>query len=98
MTDGKEADIGRRNLFIGGAGLLGAILADAKPATAQSSARRGTLVIALDISDAISLDPARVAQYSNPLPAHAAWDSLVTFAPGDYVNVKPLLASEWAYQ
>ncbi len=98
MTDQDRSGIGRRDLFVGGAGLLGAVLAGARPAGAQSAARRGTLVIALDISDAISLDPARVAQYSNPLPAHASWDSLVTFTPGDYVNVKPLLATEWAYQ
>ncbi len=82
----------------GSAGLLGAILAGVKPAGAQSAARRGTLVIGLDISDATSLDPVRVAQYSNPLPAHAAYDSLVTFSPGDYVNVKPCIATEWAYQ
>jgi peptide/nickel transport system substrate-binding protein len=82
----------------GSAGLLGAVLAGARPAGAQSAARRGTLVIGLDISDATSLDPARVAQYSNPLPAHTAWDSLVTFTPGDYVDVRPLLATEWTYQ
>ncbi len=88
----------RRSVMAGSAGLLGAILAGVKPAGAQSAARRGTLVIGLDISDAISLDPVRVAQYSNPLPAHAAYDSLVTFSPGDYVNVKPCIATEWTYQ
>ncbi|MCW3476952.1 ABC transporter substrate-binding protein [Limobrevibacterium gyesilva] len=98
MTDENRTGLGRRPFIAGGAGLLGAVLAGARPAGAQSAARRGTLVIGLDISDATSLDPARVAQYSNPLPAHTAWDSLVTFTPGDYVNVKPLLATEWAYQ
>src|SRR5262249_47902892 len=90
--------VGRRPLIAGTAGLVGAVLAGARPAGAQTAARRGTLVIGLDISDATSLDPARIAQYSNPLPGHAAYDSLVTFTPGDYVNVKPLLATEWAYQ
>ena len=88
----------RRSVMAGSAGLLGTILAGIRPANAQSAARRGTLVIGLDISDATSLDPVRVAQYSNPLPAHAAYDSLVTFSPGDYVNVKPCIATEWAYQ
>jgi peptide/nickel transport system substrate-binding protein len=90
--------IGRRGVMAGSAGLLGAVLAGARPAAAQNAARRGTLVIGLDISDATSLDPVRVAQYSNPLPTHAAYDSLVTFTPGDYVNVKPCIATEWAYQ
>jgi peptide/nickel transport system substrate-binding protein len=103
MTDQDEAamrgfPMGRRAVMAGSAGLLGAVLAGARPAEAQSAARKGTLVIGLDISDATSLDPIRVAQYSNPLPTHAAYDSLVTFTPGDYVNVKPCIATEWAYQ
>ena len=61
--------IGRRPFIGGTAAALAAIITGARPADAQSAARKGTLVIALDISDAISLDPARVAQYSNPLPA-----------------------------
>jgi peptide/nickel transport system substrate-binding protein len=93
-----DGTIGRRAVLAGSAGLLGAILAGASPAGAQTAARRGTLVIGLDISDATSLDPVRVAQYSNPLPTHAAYDSLVTFTPGDYVNIKPAIATEWAYQ
>ncbi len=97
-TGTPDLSIGRRGVMAGTAGLLGAILAGIRPADAQSAARRGTLVIGLDISDATSLDPVRVAQYSNPLPTHAAYDSLVTFLPGDYVNVKPCIATEWAYQ
>jgi peptide/nickel transport system substrate-binding protein len=90
--------MGRRAVMAGSAGLLGSVIAGARPAGAQSAARKGTLVIGIDISDSTSLDPIRVAQYSNPLPTHAAYDSLVTFTPGDYVNVKPCIATEWAYQ
>jgi peptide/nickel transport system substrate-binding protein len=72
--------------------------AERPPGRAQSAQRRGTLVIALDISDATGLDPVRVYQYSNPLPTHAAYDGMVTFDPGDSVNLKPALATEWAYQ
>jgi hypothetical protein len=97
-ADGHGPTMGRRAVMAGSTGLLGTVLAGAQPAGAQSATRRGTLVIGLDISDATSLDPVRVAQYSNPLPTHAAYDSLVTFAPGDYVNVKPCIATEWAYQ
>lgn len=92
MTDRNQ--FGRRAL-LGGAAMLSTGLG-ATTARAQSAARKSTLVIGLDISDAISLDPARVAQYSNPLPAHNAYDSLVTFSPGDYINLKPSLATEWA--
>ena len=98
MSDHSPAAIGRRPFVAGGAGALAAILSGARPASAQSAARHGTLVIALDISDATSLDPARVAQYSNPLVAHNAYDSLVTMSPGEYTSVKPSAAVEWAYQ
>ena len=52
MADDQWAGIGRRLFIAGNAGLLGTVLTDARPAAAQSAARRGTLVIALDISDA----------------------------------------------
>jgi peptide/nickel transport system substrate-binding protein len=94
-----EPTFDRRGLMVLGAGgLLAAVLQSARPAAAQSAQRRGTLVIALDISDATGLDPVRVYQYSNPLPTHAAYDGMVTFDPGDSVNLKPALATEWAYQ
>ena len=73
------------------------MLAQARPAAAQSAARRGTLVVALDFNDTSTLDPGRVAGYSNPLPTRAAYDTLVTMAPGDYVTVRPLIATEWSY-
>ena len=94
-----EPTLDRRGFMVLGAGgLLAAVLQSARPAAAQSAQRRGTLVIALDISDATGLDPVRVYQYSNPLPTHAAYDGMVTFDPGDSVNLKPALATEWAYQ
>ncbi len=94
MTDKNKFS---RRTLLGGAAMLSTGLGTGT-AQAQSAARKATLVIGLDISDAISLDPARVAQYSNPLPAHNSYDSLVTFTPGDYINLKPSLATEWAYQ
>ncbi len=41
-------------------------------------------------------DPAREAQYTPPLTLTAAYESLVTMTPGDYLNVKPALATAWA--
>ena len=97
MADQDKGGFGRRYFVGGTAGLLGAVLAGARPAAAQSAARRGTLVIGLDVSDTLSLDPLRVYQYSNPLPTRAAYEGLVTFDPGDNIAIKPALATEWSY-
>lgn len=98
MADQDQPGFGRRPFLAGSASLLGTILAQARPAEAQSAARRGTLVIGLDVSDALSLDPARVFQYSNPLPTHAAYEGLITYDPDDAINLKPAIATQWAYQ
>ncbi len=97
MHNNNETGFGRRSLIGGAASLLGTLLARARPSLAQSAARRETLVIALDFSDTTTLDPGRVAGYTNPLPTRAAYDPLVTMAPGDYVTVRPCVATEWAY-
>jgi len=91
--DGFNA-ISRREL----ARLLGlSTVAAAMPAgsRAYAQARRDTLVIALDISDTITLDPVRIATYTAPMTAAAAYDSLLTMAPGDYVTRRPSLATEY---
>ena len=87
----------RRPLLAGAGGLLGTLLAGARPAAAESSARRETLVIGLDFSDTTTLDPGRVSGYSNPLPTRAAYDPLVTMAPHDYITVRPCIATQWSY-
>ncbi len=97
MTSDEDFGLGRRPFIAGASGLLGALLTQARPAEAQSSARRETLVVALDFNDTNTLDPGRVAGYTNPLPTRAAYDTLVTMAPGDYVTVRPLIATEWSY-
>jgi len=77
-------------------GLGGAAIAAGLPNHVHAQARRGTLVLGIDISDTISLDPARMAQYTPPMTLNAAYGSLVTFETGDYINVKPSLAESWA--
>ena len=77
-------------------GLGGAALAAGLPARVHAQARRGTLVLAIDISDTITLDPGRMAQYTPPMTLNAAYASLVTFETGNYVDVKPDLAESWA--
>src|SRR3954452_14038514 len=77
-------------------GVGGAALAAGLPDRVHAAANKNTLVLGLDISDTISLDPAREAQYTPPLTVTAAYESLVTMTPGDYLNVKPALATKWA--
>ena len=93
----SQHKIGRRPLIAGGAGALGTMLARARPAAAQSAARRETLVVALDFSDTTTLDPGRVAGYSNPMPTRAAYDPLVTMSPDDLITIKPCIATSWEY-
>jgi peptide/nickel transport system substrate-binding protein len=77
-------------------GLGGAALAAGLPDRVHAATAKNTLVLGLDISDTISLDPAREAQYTPPLTLTAAYETLVTMTPGEYLDVKPALATAWA--
>jgi peptide/nickel transport system substrate-binding protein len=86
--------IGRRDVMrLLGVG--GAALAAGLPETVHAASSGGTLVLGVDISDSITFDPARESQYTAPLTMRAAYESLVTMSPGDYLNVKPALAKSW---
>ena len=86
--------IGRREL-VRLLGIGGAALAAGLPDTVHAATSGGTLVLGIDISDSITFDPAREAQYTAPLSLRAAYESLVTMSPGDYLEVKPALAKSW---
>ncbi len=62
---------------------------------ALAQARGTTLVIGIDISDTVTFDPVRQAQYTPPLTLAACYDSLLTLEPGDLVNPKPSLSTAW---
>jgi peptide/nickel transport system substrate-binding protein len=87
--------IGRRDV-VRLLGIGGAALAAGLPDRVHAAASGGTLVLGIDISDSITFDPAREAQYTAPLSLRAAYESLVTMSPGDYLEVKPALAKSWA--
>ena len=94
MTMRSLGFISRRRLGkLLGAGA--ATLAAGLPGRVLAQASKTTLVIGIDISDTISLDPARQAQYTPPMTLLAAYDMLITMDPGDYVTLKPALASKW---
>src|SRR3954470_21136588 len=84
----------RRLIDLLGAG--GSAMAAGLPNRVFAQARKNTLVLGIDISDTITLDPARLAQYTSPMAVAAAYDSLVTLVPGQYIDVKPSLATKWA--
>ena len=77
-------------------GASGGALALGLPDRVFAQTRKNTLVLGIDISDTITLDPARLAQYTSPMTVSAAYDSLVTMKPGEYINVAPSLATKWA--
>jgi peptide/nickel transport system substrate-binding protein len=84
----------RRLIQLLGAG--GGAVAAGLPSRVFAQVRKNTLVLGIDISDTITLDPARLAQYTSPMTVSAAYDSLVTMKPGEYINVAPSLATKWA--
>lgn len=88
--------IGRRDV-VRLLGIGGAALAAGLPKRVHAAASGGTLVLGIDISDSITFDPAREAQYTAPLSLRAAYESLVTMSPGDYLEVKPALATSWEH-
>lgn len=95
MTHDKWQRLSRRDILkLMGAG--GAMVASGLPGIVFAQVRKNTLVIAIDISDTITLDPARIAQYTSPMSIEAAYETLVTMTPGDYINLKPALATRWA--
>ncbi len=67
----------------------------ALPRAVRAQTHKGVLVIGLDISDTITLDPARQGQYTPPITLEAAYDTLVTMTPGHYQDVAPALATAW---
>ncbi len=86
--------IGRRDLGkllgAGGTALLGS-----GPGRARAQARKDTLVLGIDISDSITFDPAREAQYTSKMTLGAAYDGLLRTTPEDYNTPKPALATAW---
>ena len=83
----------RQALQLLGAG--GAAFSGSLPETVIAQVRKNILVLGIDISDTITLDPARLAQYTSPMTVSAAYDSLVTLVPGNYIEVQPSLATKW---
>lgn len=77
-------------------GLSGAsAIAMTLPERVFAQSQKDTLIIGIDISDIVTLDPARVATYTAPMVINAAYDTLVTMKPGDVITIVPRLATKW---
>jgi peptide/nickel transport system substrate-binding protein len=72
-----------------------AVTENAASATEPAAPAKDLLVIGTDVSDTRFLDPHRQFDYSPPLTVRAAYETLVTFDAGNYVDLKPLLAESW---
>ena len=96
MNEDRVVSLSRRELLrlLGAGGITALTGLPAIEALAQS--RRDTLVIGIDTSDSTELDPVRDLHYTPPMTVSACYETLVTMAPGDYINLKPLLATQWA--
>src|SRR5690606_31396019 len=79
-------------LGVGGAAALGSTLPSLE---ALAQGRRDTLVIGIDTSDTTQLDPVRDLHYTPPMTVSACYETLLTMEPGDYINLKPRLATSW---
>ena len=94
MNSKKDTWLSRRQAMqLLGAG--GAALSGLLPTRVFAQTRKDTLVLGIDISDTITLDPARLAQYTSPMTVNTAYETLVTMTPGEYINVAPALATKW---
>lgn len=95
MTKTNDRWLSRRELAAM-LGIGGATIAAGLPEQVFAQTKKNTLVIGIDMSDTVTLDPARQAQYTPPMTVLAVYDTLVTMAPGEYINMKPALATKWA--
>jgi peptide/nickel transport system substrate-binding protein len=69
--------------------------ASGAPGPSGASSSKTTVAFGADISDINSLDPGKGFTLTSPIPLHAAYETLVTMDPGNYVDLKPLLATSW---
>ena len=56
-----------------------------------------TLIIAMDTSDAVSMDPARAYEFASCYVVNQVYDKLVDYELPDLTTVKPEVAESWEY-
>jgi peptide/nickel transport system substrate-binding protein len=81
-------------VFLLGATLVAPIVVPPAHA-ARQAAKFPTLVVAWNISDAISMDPGHAFQLTNEVVNHSAHDTLVTIDGGDVGHIRPDQVTSW---
>jgi peptide/nickel transport system substrate-binding protein len=96
MKHDQVISVGRRDLMrlLASGGI--ASLAGWPSIAALAQGRKDTLVIGIDTSDSTEFDPVRDLHYTPPMTVSACYDTLVTMTPGDYINLKPGVATQWS--
>jgi len=56
---------------------------------------KDTLIVARDISDAVSLDPARAYEFTSCAAVNQLYDKLVDLRPPEYKEIEPEIAESW---
>ena len=96
MFDAKKSFLmSRRSVLRLLGGGMGAAMLGSMPEKVLAQRQRDTLVIGIDISDIVTLDPARIATYTAPMVMNAAYDTLVTMKPGSMIKIEPRMATAW---
>ncbi len=67
------------------------------PSAVSMKTPADTLIIAMDTSDAVSLDPARAYEFTSCFVTNQLYDTLVDFELPDLIHVKPEVAERWEY-
>lgn len=75
----------------------GYFLTIGRPAVTKAT-ETDTLIIAMDISDAVSMDPARAYEFSSCLVVNQLYDKLVDLRPPEYKEIEPEIATAWSPQ
>ncbi len=75
--------------------LLVGVWAVAPSGSAPVYGPQQTIVVARDISDAVSLDPQVAYEFASTTADHQMYSNLVAFAPGDLTKVVPQVAKSW---
>jgi peptide/nickel transport system substrate-binding protein len=92
---GREGCPVRRLVAILVAALLVGVWAVVPGRSAPVYGPQQTVVVAHDISDAVSLDPQLAYEFASTLADHWMYSTLVQFPVGDLTHVVPEVASSW---
>lgn len=78
-----------------GAGVVAPVSGYRALAHGRADAKVSKLIVGWDVSDAKSLDPGHMYEFTGFLVDHQTYDTLVTIKGGDVAHIQPDLATSW---